>query len=773
MKAVIMAGGEGTRLRPLTCDMPKPLAEVCGKPVIKHITELLERCGVDEACVTLHYLPNMVKEYFEDVKSRLKLNFVLEDKPLGTAGSVKNAAKSFDEPFIVISGDAMCSFRLDKIMEFHIAQKAAVTIAVNNVSDPREYGLVKYDENGFVTGFSEKPGWEQAVCSTANTGIYIINPEVLELIPDEEKYDFAGDLFPKMLNLSMPIAAYRADGYWCDIGDIGEYLRCQRDVLELRAGDLSDLKLAQGVYSKGVLSQTDYHIVPPVYIGEKVEIGSGAVIGPYSVIGDGCCIGENTKVRGSVLLDNSYVGDNCTVNSALLCRNASVREDAQMYEGSVLGFGSVLGKGAVIKKNVLVWPEKSIGEYACVRENIKENNVKRELFDDSGIYGVSGVEITAESCARLGSAIGSVSSGERVGIACDEGQLAKSIKTAISSGLMFCGSHIWSFEGAFEAQLDFFTSFCGLEMGIYVTDRGVKIRGKGGLPIRRSVQREIEKRYSKGDYIRCTGTKSRGAADMSSIQMIYHRELCRQAGGGLDGIAVTVKSKTEAIVRIMEECLEKLGAVSGEDMIFEIDESGRSVTLSDKDAGKVSYENLLAVCCAAEAEKGNDISLPFDAPEFLDKIALAYGVKVYRYLDCSGNDSDDDAHKITLKQIWVRDALFLIMKILFQMKEKECSITQLLNMFPDVYVEKRTVKIQIKPSELAEAFSDENNSFSYEREGFSLRKNESIVRVIPSRMGDSIRIISESSSEETAKEFCDSVENTLKGISLDNRNHTE
>lgn len=773
MKAVIMAGGEGSRLRPLTCDIPKPMAEVCGKPVIKHITELLESCGVDEASVTLHYLPNMIKEYFEDIKLRMKLDFVLEEKPLGTAGSVKNAAKDFEEPFVVISGDAMCSFRLDKIMEYHKARKAAVTIAVSSVSDPREYGLVRYDERGFVTGFSEKPGWEQAVCSTANTGIYIINPEILELIPDNEKYDFAADLFPKMLNLSLPIAAYRADGYWCDIGDIGEYLRCQRDVLELRAGDLTDLKLAQGIYSKGVLSQTDYHIVPPVYIGEKAEIGQGAVIGPYSVIGDGCCIGENAKIRGSVLLDNSFAGKNCNINSALVCRNASVREEAQMYEGSVLGFGSVLGRGAVMDKDVLVWPEKSIGEYACVKENVKEQNFRRELFDDNGIYGVSGVELTAESCARLGSAIGSVSSGERIGIACDDSHLARSIKTAVSAGLMFCASHIWTFEGAFEAQLDFFTSFCGLEMGIYVTENGIKIRGKGGLPIKRSVQREIEKRYSKGDFLRCTGNKSRSAADMSSIQMIYHRELCRQATDGLDKIAVTVKSANETIERIMEECLEKLGAEKSEDMVFRIDEGGRKVFLTDKEAGEVSYENLLAICCAGEAEKGNDISLPFDAPEFLDKIAASYGVKVYRYLDCSGNDSEDEAHRITLKQIWVRDALFLIVKILSQMKEKGCGISELLNRFPDVYVEKRTVKIRIKPSELAQAFSEENNSFSYEREGFSLRKNDSIVRVIPSKMGDSIRIISEANSQEIAREFCDNVEEVLKGVSLDNGNYTE
>lgn len=773
MKAVIMAGGEGSRLRPLTCDMPKPLAEVCGKPVIKHITELLESCGVDEASVTLHYLPNMVKEYFEDIKLRLKLNFVLEEKPLGTAGSVKNAAKNFDEPFIVISGDAMCSFRLDKIMDYHISQKAAVTIAVSNVSDPREYGLVRYDEKGFVTGFSEKPGWEQAVCSTANTGIYIINPEVLELIPDNEKYDFAGDLFPKMLNLSMPIAAYRADGYWCDIGDIGEYLRCQRDVLELRAGNLSELKLAQGIYSKGVLSQTAYHIIPPVYIGEKVEIGSGAVIGPHSVIGDGCCIGENSKIRGSVLLDNVYIGNNCTINSALVCRNSSVKSEAQMYEGSVLGFGSILGRGAVLDKNVLVWPEKNIGEYTCVKENVKEKNIRRELFDDSGVYGISGVELTAESCARLGSAIGSVSAGERVGIACDDLHLAKSIKTAVSAGLMFCGSHIWSFEGAFEAQLDFFTSFCGLEMGIYVSDNGIRLKGKGGLPIKRSVQREIEKRFSKGDFIRCTGIKSRGAADMSSIQMIYHRELCRQASCGLEDISVTVNSENETIERTMEECLEKLGAQKGDGLVFKIDKSGRSVELFDKYAGKVSYENLLAICCAGEAEKGNDISLPFDAPEFLDEVALTYGVKVYRYLDCSGNDNDDDAHRITLKQIWVRDALFLIVKILSQMKEKQCLISDLLNSFPDVYVEKRTVKIQIKPSELANAFSNSDSLFNYEREGFSLRENNGVVRVIPSRIGDRIRIISESNTQETAKEFCDKIENILKGVSLDNAYYTE
>lgn len=177
LKAVIMAGGEGTRLRPLTCDIPKPMARLCGRPVMEYILDLLKTAGTTEAVVTMRYLPQVITDYFQDGEYKgIKLHFVEEDRPLGTAGSVKNAVPDEQEDILVISGDALCDFDLSAAFQFHKSTQAAATLVLAHVGDPREYGLVLTEPSGKIRGFVEKPGWAQAVTDAANTGIYIVSP---------------------------------------------------------------------------------------------------------------------------------------------------------------------------------------------------------------------------------------------------------------------------------------------------------------------------------------------------------------------------------------------------------------------------------------------------------------------------------------------------------------------------------------------------------------------------------------------------------------------
>lgn len=253
MKAVLMAGGEGTRLRPLTCDIPKPMARLCGRPIMEYIIELLSEHNVRSTVVTLRYLPHIIKNHFSSGSfAGVDLEFIEENTPLGTAGSVKNAAKGFEDDFIVISGDALCDFSLTEAMKFHKKNNATATIVVTHIDDPREYGLVRTDGSSRISGFVEKPCFAQAVTDLANTGIYILSPEVLKLIPDNEKHDFAKDVFPAMLEQNIPIYTYEADGYWCDIGDINSYISSQMDMLNGRVKCRIDAKeIAKGVFCKG------------------------------------------------------------------------------------------------------------------------------------------------------------------------------------------------------------------------------------------------------------------------------------------------------------------------------------------------------------------------------------------------------------------------------------------------------------------------------------------------------------------------------------------
>ena len=448
MKAVIMAGGEGSRLRPLTCDLPKPMAPLCGRPALEYILELLKKHGVDEAAVTLRYLPKKVTDYFDEHPMRdITLHFIEEDTPLGTAGGVRNAAAGrFTDPFVVISGDAMCSVDLTEAMRTHRERQADATIVVTRVKDPREYGLCVSNAEGYVTGFVEKPDWTQASTDAANTGIYILNPELLRLIPSGRPFDFASNLFPLMLAQGRKIAVYEADGYWCDIGDLSTYLSCQRDMLSGKAGVSLPKEQKPDVYSDYPLPEGDYKIFPPVYLGSRVRIGQGAVIGPDAVLCDGVVIGEGARVRSSVILDDVLIGDNARLTGAIVCAGAWVKKGGSLFEGVTIGAAAVVGEHAEIAPGVSIWPGKQVVDGARVNDNLQYGGAKKELFDDQGITGEAGVEMTPEFCARLGAAAGSLHCGSRVGVGCGDGCDAKAFKAAFSAGVLSTGARVSGFR---------------------------------------------------------------------------------------------------------------------------------------------------------------------------------------------------------------------------------------------------------------------------------------------------------------------------------------
>lgn len=375
MKAVIMAGGEGCRLRPLTCNLPKPMAKIIGKPIIEFIFDVLYSCGVTTVAVTLGYLPHIIEERYESGYKNLNLEFVREDEPLGTAGCVKNAAVAYNEPFLVISGDAFCDFDVKKIMAYHKACGAKITIVCTDISGLHEYGTVKVNEENRVVGFDETPSRNQTDGSLANAGVYIINPECLELIPKGEKYDFVTDLFPLMLERDMPIYCYYTKEYWCDVNDVESYLKCQRDVFDGRMKSPIGL-IADGIYVKSTMPCGDYSVIPPVYIGENTEISDGAVIGPYAVIDDNCFIGENAKIRYSAVLENSCIACGSAVTGALTCSGAVLKNQSSMLENSVAGSGCIIGENASVKSSVRIWPGKIVRSGEIVDSDVKFRKIK-------------------------------------------------------------------------------------------------------------------------------------------------------------------------------------------------------------------------------------------------------------------------------------------------------------------------------------------------------------------------------------------------------------
>jgi mannose-1-phosphate guanylyltransferase/phosphomannomutase len=442
-----MAGGEGSRLRPLTSGIPKPLVPVVGKPVMEHILRLLRQHGITDVIVTLQYLGSAIRDYFGDGSDfGVDITYVVEDAPLGTAGSVKNAQEYLDEPFIVISGDALTDIDLGQVMAYHRAKQAAATIVLTSVSNPLEYGVVITNPDGSINRFLEKPSWGEVFSDQVNTGIYVIEPAVLDLLPPATAVDWSGEVFPRMLGNNMPLFGYLAAGYWCDIGNIQTYYQANWDALEGRVdveipGERREGNVWMG---ENVEVGLDVRIEGPAYVGNDCKLKAGVFLNGPVCIGNFSVVDENTKVSNSVVWTYSYLGENSRLRQAIVCRHATVMNNCLLEEGAVIGDEVVVGEGTTIDAGVKIWPDKEIEPGSTVHESIIwAGHYKRGLFSSYGLVGLVNIELTPEYCARLGASFAALfPKGAAIGAARDGQRPSRMIKRAMVAGMMSSGAEI-------------------------------------------------------------------------------------------------------------------------------------------------------------------------------------------------------------------------------------------------------------------------------------------------------------------------------------------
>ncbi len=451
MQAVVMAGGQGTRLRPLTSNQPKPMVPVVNKPIMEHIVELLRRHGFGQVVVTLQFLPTVITNYFGDGSPwGVDINYVTEESPLGTAGSVRNARSFLDRTFVVVSGDAITDIDLTAAARFHAERGAMATIVLKKAPDPLEFGLVITEEDGRIVRFLEKPGWGEVFSDTINTGIYILEPDVLGMVPGDRPYDFSKELYPQMLENGLPLYGYVAEGYWTDVGNHEQYLAAHRDILDgLVDVEVPGHKLENNVWiGDGVELDEDAKLSGPLLIGNHVKIEGGTKVREYTVIGDNVVVKRDNFLHRSVILDNTYVGPSCHIRGTVLGRNCDVKSGVRIDEGVVMGDDCLVGENAIINQGVLVFPFKTVDAGATVNTSIIwESRGMRSLFGKRGVSGLINVDITPEMAVRLGMAYGSMLPvNAQVVTSRDGTRAARIIKRAFMAGLNATGVHCRDLE---------------------------------------------------------------------------------------------------------------------------------------------------------------------------------------------------------------------------------------------------------------------------------------------------------------------------------------
>lgn len=451
MKAVILAGGEGTRLRPLTSNMPKPMMPIVNRPMMEHIVRLLARNGFDEIVVTVAFLANQIRTYFGDgAELGVTMRYATEDTPLGTAGAVRNAAEELDETFLVIAGDVLTDIDLPALIEAHRASGALGTIALKRVTDPVEFGIVITGEDGRIERFLEKPTWGQVFSDTINTGIYVLEPRIFDYIASDEVVDFSGDVFPAALGKGEILLGHVVDGYWEDVGNHDAYLRAHQDILDgLVEVEIDGFRIGEQVWlGAGAEVDPEAVVESPAIIGPNCRIEAGARVGDHTVLGGDVVVKRDAQVVRSVVHEHAYLGASARVRGAVVARACDVRNHATVEPGAVLGNDCFVGEHAVITSNVRVYPFKSVEAGAVVTSSILwEKSRARTLFGRRGASGIGNVEVTAEIATRLAQAYGtSLPKGAVVTTSRDTSRVARALKRSIIGGLNMTGVNVEDVE---------------------------------------------------------------------------------------------------------------------------------------------------------------------------------------------------------------------------------------------------------------------------------------------------------------------------------------
>lgn len=364
---MILAAGVGSRLEPLTCNTPKPMVPIANRPAMEHILALLARHGFSQVTANLWYLPERITNYFGDGQGfGVQLSYSREKELLGTAGGVKAVQAFFDDTFLVIAGDALTDIDLTEMLAFHRERKALATIALRPVDDPTHFGVVVTDAEGRITGFQEKPSRESALSLLANTGIYLFEREVLDLIPAGAFYDFGKNLFPELVARNAAFYGYKMSGYWCDVGTLGQYRLAHQDVLR---GECA-------VFTPGVVVPTaeeplaigpDVEIDPTAVVQGRVLIGSGSKIGPGAHIVGDVVIGERCRIDAGAQLDTCVVWSGAAIGEEARVANCVVGQDVVINPHAVVGQGSTLSDACVVEAytevaaGAAVWPGQVVG----------------------------------------------------------------------------------------------------------------------------------------------------------------------------------------------------------------------------------------------------------------------------------------------------------------------------------------------------------------------------------------------------------------------------
>lgn len=732
MQAIILAGGEGTRLRPLTNTIPKPMLPIMNQPMLSYTIEWLKRYGITEIGITLHYRPEAIYEYFGDgSRFGVHITYFTEKEPLGTAGSVKLAESFLDETFFVVSGDAITDINLSDALKFHQQKRSDATLVVNSSENPPEFGSVIAASDGSVLHFMEKPDWDEVCTDMVNTGIYIFEKSIFSAIPSNRFYDFSRDVFPGLLRHGKRVFACHLEGYWRDVGNISAYQRCHKDIFDRKIS----LGINEEILESGIL------------LGSNCKIDSSALLSPYCVLGDNVVIAEGTSIKDCIIWSNAKIEKNARLYQTVVCSGRSVAPT-----------------------------------HLQSSEKLSHNKIS----------GIMHSDITAEFAVRLSSAFASVlGKGSKIVLSFPDYPNYMGLKFAMLSGLIYSGAKVYNLcgvneRGAAKYAVRHLHADGALIISVEKEQALIELLGANSAPASKTILRSVRYAMDSGVTAKIPPDETLAPVNVKDISDYYLKDVLSYTHYKRLNFTVGICSNSQAL----RDTLKRLGSMLGIVFLFtnepshlpeltqshnldfalEISDDGQC-RLTDDTGRSLSNDQYwgLVTLITLSAVHGSGVYVPTEASEIVNIVARSLGGSVIRV-----NRRELESQLLTqntpvshLQYALCFDAIRAAVRICEFLYLNNCTLSEVLRLMPVMHKISRSIECpSAQKGQVMRQLIETSDSAEIETNGgVFVRSGSSRIYIAPDEKEEKIHIIAESKNAdyalEAADDFCGALEKFL------------
>lgn len=746
MNSVILSGGDGMRLRPLTCSLPKVMLNVCNIPLLEYNLAVLKRHNIS-SIIAADRFSNIIAEHF-DAAHKSAPRFSFGKSPEGTSAALQKAVTEHgiphNEPLLVINGGALADFDYGGIVREHKRGGHALTLILTKVPCPAD-GIAAVEDNNVLTDIIQCQPRESCASDKILTGSFVISGGAAAKITDYGR-DLYRDVIPAMLKSGLKIHTVTAEGYFAFLQTPDDLMKITRDVLF-------------GVYPHKPRTVTN-----DICIGKNCDIAPDAEITDGAVLGDNVSVGNGAKICGGIIGCGAYIGRRATVNYAIIGRNARIGESAGVFEGAVIGEGAVIAESAAVNPNVRIWNGRHIEPFSCAANDIKYGFARPVALDEEGITGETNGIITPQLAATVGCAAASV--GRKIAVGCKDGAASEALALAVISGIMSAGGDVWYIGETTMPELAYCAKLCGAELSCYV-EAGVtaKIRflAADGLPLSAGEERLIEKGINRGEYRRSTFTRFGRTSFCGEIKSLYQGKVAGIMPKSAEGIRIIINTPCKRISALCDSIIQDVSDKNGAPMVFHIGGDGVKISAYTEDTGYVFHDKLALICCADRFKRGDTVSLPESFPHAAETLAEKYGGKVLRYCFCS-DGSDEEARRSAGDSEFVRDGIMLMAELLKIMSESGRTLKELCEELPDFATVNRFIALDAAKLGHTALLRELCTEKQLRGNGVTINDRRGRVMIRPVKTGRGVMMHVESYSAEIASELCDFYQDTLNTL---------